>query len=125
MTERDLLNDLFAEAQAKPVAPSPEFMARVLADAAAHQPQPAPIVRPVVPAVARPVGLVARLMAALGGAAAVAGVSSAAMAGLVLGYVQPEPLMTLADSYGLATASTASLDLMTGYDSLLSVESSE
>lgn len=46
MTERDLLNDLFAEAQAKPVAPSPEFMARVLADAAAHQPQPAPIARP-------------------------------------------------------------------------------
>lgn len=122
MTERDLLDDLFAEARAKPPAASPDFMARVLADAERLQP-PAPAIT-FAPPVARP-GLWSRFVSALGGAAAVAGIGSAAMAGLVIGYVQPEPLVALADGYGIATGLDETLQLLPEYDSLLTIEASE
>ncbi len=78
----DDLDDLFAAARADRPQPSDALMQRVLADALAEQPRPAP--RPIP----RP-GLLARIAAAFGGGPALAGVCSAAVAGLVIGYLNP------------------------------------
>ncbi|MFN3846624.1 MAG: dihydroorotate dehydrogenase [Paracoccaceae bacterium] len=113
MTSDAELDDLFRKAQATPAAADDAFMARVLADALAAQ--------PAAPGFARSEprrGLWARLAAALGGAVAVAGISTAAMAGLVIGYVQPEPMVNLAGSIGLT--SVESLNLESDFDTLLS-----
>lgn len=121
MTERDPLDDLFAEARQNPPAPSAEFLARVLADAQALQPQAAITQNPTV----EKAGFWSSIFAALGGAAAIAGVSSAAMVGLVVGYVQPEGLVSLASSYGIAESADGSFDLLPGYESLLAEEMSQ
>ncbi|MFN4153122.1 MAG: dihydroorotate dehydrogenase [Paracoccaceae bacterium] len=111
MTPEAGLDALFAQAQAHPPLPDADFMARVMADARALQPR-APRRAPVRP------GLWARLAAALGGAIAVAGLGTAAMAGLVIGYVQPDPMVSFAGSIGFGV--TESLDLLPGFDALLS-----
>ena len=115
--DKDDLDRLFAEARAEGSSAQPDFMARVLADALAMQPAAAGF---AAPEVARP-SLWARLAQALGGAAVAAGLGTAAMAGLALGYVQPEPVLTLAGSYGLAAGGEV-FDLLPGYDSLLAEE---
>ncbi|MBN2631647.1 MAG: dihydroorotate dehydrogenase [Rhodobacteraceae bacterium] len=107
----DTLEDLFRAARATPPVADSAFLARVLGDALAAQPA-APQVRP-----APQRGLWTRIAAALGGAVAVAGLGTAAMAGLVIGYVQPEPMLTLAGSFGMQSAQ--SLDLFPGVDGLL------
>ncbi|TGD62660.1 dihydroorotate dehydrogenase [Tabrizicola sp. WMC-M-20] len=114
------LDALFAQARAHPPATEDAFMARVLADASALQPRAD--VRPV-PRTRPRSGLWARLAAALGGALAVAGVGTAAMAGLVIGYVQPEPMVSLAGSIGFGV--TESLDLLSGFDALLTEDVSQ
>ncbi|MFP5479961.1 MAG: dihydroorotate dehydrogenase [Alphaproteobacteria bacterium] len=78
----DDLDDLFAAARADRPQPSEALLQRVLADALAQQPCPAPT--PVHRS-----GLLARLSAAFGGGPALAGVCSAAVVGLVLGYLNP------------------------------------
>lgn len=118
MSERDPIDDLFALARDTPPPPSGDFMARILADATAEQDR-LNSVRPTPP---KPASLWQSLVAALGGIGAVAGVGSAAVAGLVIGYVQPDAFFTLADSYGISASASDSLDLLPGYDSLLSVE---
>ncbi|WP_103333930.1 dihydroorotate dehydrogenase [Pseudotabrizicola formosa] len=114
------LDALFAQARARPPALEEAFLARVLADAQALQSHPAgqsaPRTRPRS-------GPWARLAAALGGALAVVGVGSAAMAGLVIGYVQPEPMVSLAGSIGFGV--TESLDLLPGFDALLTEDVSQ
>jgi hypothetical protein len=124
MTDRDALDALFDQARACPEPAGPEFMARVLADAERLQPAPRGAEHTVPvrgrSAVARR-GWLARLSQALGGAAVVAGIGSAAMAGLVVGYVQPDALVSLTDSYSLA-AEADGLDLMPGYDMLYADE---
>lgn len=115
-TDADL-DALFDQARAQPPQPDAAFMARVLGDAYAQQPAPVAVVP--VRARVRP-GLWARLAAALGGALAVAGIGSAAMAGLVIGYAQPEPVVTFAGSIGFGVSE--SLDLLPGFDALLSEE---
>lgn len=106
------LDALFAQARATPPEPSADFMARIEAQAHALQPR-----APFAPA-RRPLGVWARLAAALGGAIALGGLGTAAMAaGLVIGYVQPEPMVNLAGSIGFGTAET--IDLLPGFDALL------
>ena len=105
MPEPDL-EALFAQARAQPPQVDP--------DAQALQPRaPAPTARPR----ARRPGFWTRLAAVLGGATAVAGLGTAAMAGLLIGYVQPEPMVALADSMGFGISE--SLDLRHGFDALL------
>ena len=65
--------------------PSGALMARVLADAEAHQPGPVVASRQAVVAV--PVWR--RMLAALGGGPVVAGLACAAVAGVFLGYAGP------------------------------------
>ncbi|MFN7224715.1 MAG: hypothetical protein ACK4MS_11905 [Paracoccaceae bacterium] len=113
MTSDAELDDLFRQAQATPAVADDAFMARVLTDALAAQPAATGFARSEPRR-----GFWARLAAALGGAVAVAGISTAAMAGLVMGYVQPEPMVNFAGSLGLT--SVESLNLVSDFDTLLS-----
>lgn len=115
LAEADL-DALFAQARAQPLAVDDAFLARVMADATALQPRVAR---------GRPArtSLWTRLAAALGGALAVAGVGTAAMAGLVIGYVQPEPMVTLAGSIGFGVSE--SVELLPGFDALLTEDVSQ
>jgi hypothetical protein len=117
MQGRDDLDDLFAQARSAGPVPSEALMARVLADALAEQPKPVVAV-PV--AVVRPEGLWSRLAALFGGAGALAGIGSAAAAGLFIGYVQPSGLSTLGEAV-LGTP-LETVELMPDVDGLLAGE---
>ena len=113
---------MFAQARDTPSLPDADFMARLMADAEALQPAPRGLVDPKSAAAVAPRrGILSRLIAVLGGAGAVAGIGSAAMAGLVIGYVQPDPLVSLTDGFGLVAVSE-SLDLLPSFDTLLTEE---
>lgn len=81
---QDDLDDLLAKAARRPAVPSEALMERVLAVALALQPAPVPL-----RAAARPPGLLARLGAVFGGPPALAGLGTAAVVGLALGYLNP------------------------------------
>ena len=117
------LDGLLDAARRAPPAPDDAFLARVLADALQVQADArAPAAQPV-PRRTRRGGLWARLVATLGGAFALAGFGSAAMAGLVIGYVQPEQMIDLAGAIGLVSGE--SLDLLPGFDALLTEDLSQ
>lgn len=86
---QDDLDDLLARAARQPSLPSEALMERVLADALALQPAPVPL-RAAAPA-PKP-GFVARLASLFGGAPALAGLGTAAVFGLALGYYSPTTL---------------------------------
>ena len=113
----DDLDDLFAQARTETIDPSADLMARVLADAARAQPQPM-IARRLEPP---RLGLLAGLAALFGGGGALAGLGSAAVAGLFIGFVQPASLTTLVASWSGDTE-LDSVDLMPGIDALLTEE---
>ncbi|MEZ5796329.1 MAG: dihydroorotate dehydrogenase [Paracoccaceae bacterium] len=118
MNDTDDLELLFAAARADAPRPSPALMARVLADAYDAQPAaPAPV------AVTAPTPWWSRAMAALsasfGGGGVLAGLGTAAVAGVFLGYASPnaadwlsEALTPAADS--LLMPSAADLFLSEG-----------
>lgn len=110
------LEDMFGVARAQSTVPSDAFMARLLADADALQPK-----ANTEPSLAAPRrGMWSRLIATLGGAVVIAGIGSAAMAGLVIGYVQPEPILLLTDDLGLTVP--ADVDLLPNFDLFLTEE---
>ncbi|GLS86947.1 hypothetical protein GCM10010873_19210 [Cypionkella aquatica] len=116
----DNLDDLFASAQAVRMQPSDGLMARVLADAVAEQ-AVSRQVRPVVAvAQVRRVGWLASLAALFGGAGSLVGVGSAAVAGLFLGFVQPDGLGSVADLW--AQASVDQVEMIPQLDALLAEE---
>lgn len=89
----DDLDDLFAVARGTVPQPSAALMARILADAVAEQPRPA--TRPVPRLV--PVRFSLRaLIAALGGMGAMAGLATAAVAGVWIGLTPPTVVDDLA-----------------------------
>jgi hypothetical protein len=96
----DDLDALFAGAKSAAMQPSDALMARVLADAEAQQPRAVPRNAPA-PAPAR--GFFAGLAAFFGGAGALAGVGSAALAGLFIGFVQPTEISAMV---GFSTTTT-------------------
>lgn len=110
----DDLDALFATARSADVTPSDALMARVMADAVALQPKPAPMVRAVV----QGTGFWAGLAALFGGGGVLAGLGSVAMAGFFVGFVQPDSVMSLADGL-LAGSVVETVDLMPGVDALL------
>lgn len=115
MERRDDLDDLFAAARADAPAPSGALMARVLADALAEQPRP---VMPVpVAAPMRRGRVLSRLAALFGGAGALAGMGTAAVAGLLIGYVQPSGLVAVGDA--VLGSPIEVVDLMPDVDTLL------
>lgn len=109
----DDLDDLFASAKRDAMQPSAALMARVLADAAREQPQP--LLR-VVPKLSFWAGLAALF----GGGGVLAGVGSAAVAGLVLGFVQPVGFGSVTDL--LAADTLGGVEFMPGIDALLAEE---
>ena len=84
----DELDRLLAAAARQAPTPSEALMERVLADALALQPQ-TPALQPVT--AARP-GMMARLAGLFGGPPALAGLGTAAVFGLALGYSSPATL---------------------------------
>lgn len=84
---QDDLDDLLAAAARRPAMPSEMLMERVLADALALQPGTVPVRKAPVRQ-----GLLSRLAAALGGPPALAGLGTAAVFGVALGYLSPTTL---------------------------------
>lgn len=89
-----LLESLFAEAKMDVAAQAtPDFMARVLADAEATMPPPAPI----APAVTEPpASVLAKFVALIGGWPSVSGLAAATVAGVWIG-VAAGPAMIQSD----------------------------
>ena len=85
----DELDHLLAAAARQAPTPSEALMNRVLADALALQPQ-APGPRPAAPV--RGPGVLSRLAGLFGGGPALAGLGTAAVFGLALGYLSPTTL---------------------------------
>ncbi|MBC2837093.1 dihydroorotate dehydrogenase [Paragemmobacter straminiformis] len=112
---QDDLDDLFAAARSRPLVPSEALMARVLADAMAEQPKAAAVRAAVAPA--RRGGWFAGFAEVFGGFGALAGVGGAAVAGLVLGFVQPATVTDFADS--LLGAEVTSVTLIPSADALM------
>lgn len=108
------LDDLFATARTSGPAPAPALLSRVLEDALAHQPAPRTLIRtvPVKP------GFWARLTAALGGGLSVAGLGTATLAGLWIGFVQPSSLTSLSDML-LQNTALDSVELIPNFDEFL------
>ena len=113
MTEDDL-DSLFSAARATAPEPSAALTARVLADAAAAMPAASAFTPAAPPARA---GLVQRLLGAFGGAGALAGMATAAVAGLYIGFAQPMGEGVFALVTGVSDGTT--LDMMPGIDALL------
>lgn len=84
----DDIDLLLAKAAQKTMVPSDALMERVLADALALQ-RSAPLIRRPDPS---PQGFFARLAAMFGGPPALAGLGTAAVFGLALGYYSPATL---------------------------------
>lgn len=116
----DDLDDLLTGAQAVSMPPSDALMARVLADAAAVQAGFA--VGPVaaVPVAGPRAGWLARLAAVFGGAGSLVGVGTAAVAGLFVGFVQPDGIGAVAEMW--VETAVVQVDLMPQVDVLLAEE---
>lgn len=116
MKDEDL-DSLFAQARSTAPQPTSDLMARVLADAMAVQRDAMP-----VSIAAGRVGLWSKVLAALGGGAGLAGLSTAMLAGLWVGFAEPAPFVGLASAFGSGTTVEMPLDqvdLLANYDSLL------
>ncbi|OYU18860.1 MAG: hypothetical protein CFE34_08305 [Rhodobacteraceae bacterium PARR1] len=109
----DDLDALFGAARARPAVPSDALMARVMADALDLQPAPRVLAAPP-PA---PPGLWRGVIDFFGGFGALAGMGSAAAAGLFLGFVQPTGVADL--SAALIGGQIDSLSLMPSVDDLI------
>ena len=105
------LDDLFEAARA-PVAVPAALMARVLADADAVQAVAQPLLR-------RRPRLMAGLLAAIGGIGGLAGLSTAAMAGVWIGFAQPAALTALTDTFLTAEMATETVNILPGFDDFL------
>jgi hypothetical protein len=106
----DDLDRLLAAAAAEPPGPSEALMQRVLADALELQPRPPALRAAHVPVRA---GLLARIAAAFGGGPALAGLGTAAIFGVVLGYLSPTTLDYLTGSSADAAEFFPDADLLT------------
>ena len=116
MTEAGL-DDLFAEARAARPVPSEALMARVMAEALAEQPRGAAVVASAVPQTGPGAGLWARLVWAFGGAGALAGMGTAAAAGLYIGFVQPVGLSGIEEA--MLGTPLETVELIPSVDALL------
>lgn len=114
MRESDL-DDLFAQARVAVPPQDTALLTRVYADALRLQPKMLPISRPVL---ASSPGWWSQLSNVLGGKRGLAGLGTAAVAGVMLGFVQPTSVLALTESF-FATATVDEVDLMPGIDAIL------
>ena len=90
----DALDALFQAERARSISPTPDFMARLEADADASLPRPVPLARPAP-----------RRTNWLAGLFTASGLSGATVAGLWIGFAMPDSLET----FSLATESSVEL----------------
>lgn len=115
MREQDL-EGLFAESLRQAPPESRALMGRVMADAVAHQPQPSAVShRRKTP---RRSGFWSRIALALGGKGVLAGLGTATVAGLMLGFTGPSALTTLTDVI-FAQTPLAEVELLPSIDAIL------
>lgn len=114
MSDQDL-DDLFAAARAQAPLEDAALQARIYADGMRLQPQPWPIVLPVASGHFR---WWVALSNALGGKRGLAGLGTAAAAGVMLGFVQPMSVLALTESF-FAAQTVDEVDLMPGIDAIL------
>ena len=112
------LDDLLALAAMHPPTPTPALIDRVLADALALQPQPMSAPPPRAATSAR-LGLLSRLADMLGGPAAMAGVASAALIGVALGYLDPTTMDIRAPGQATDQAEAEAVDFFPEVDFLM------
>lgn len=118
---RDPLDDLLAEAANLKAQPSADLMARVMADAARMQPVPQGLARANPDRGQRPAansGILATLAAVFGGRGVLAGMATAALAGVYLGAMQPAVFPGLS-SLSTQDSSYDTVELIPGLDTLL------
>ena len=114
MSDQDL-DDLFATARAQAPAENAALLARIYADSLRVQPQPMPVAQRA--AVGNP-GWWATMFTALGGKRGLAGLGTAAIAGVMLGFVQPTSVLALTEAFFVAST-VDEVDLMPGIDAIL------
>lgn len=118
MTPQEL-DGLFAEARTRPAEASVDLLARVLEDAYASQPA-APVAARPPPQVAPSKGLGARLRGwVLGFGGPAAGLASATMAGLWLGFAQPASVQNVATAFQSGTGVAETVELIPSPDGWL------
>lgn len=100
-----LIDEILAEARATPPAVPEGLMARVLADAAAETAARAPAPKPARAA--------SGLVAWFGGWPGLAGLSTAAAAGVFIGFAAPQGVNTLAATVDPATSTFFALEPVT------------
>ena len=99
------LDALFATARdAVPDAPD-ALLARVFADAERHRPMP------VLRVVRRP-SFWSSLLASVGGGGALAGLATATLAGVWIGFAQPAPITAVTDALWAGSADYDALDVV-------------
>lgn len=104
MTDDKDLDLLFATARENRPAPSGDLMARVLADAYEVQPVAAPESRPAAQRQGGLKALFETMSQAFGGKGALAGLGTAALAGVWLGYSGPSGLDWLTNALAFGTS---------------------
>lgn len=113
MNDSDL-DDLFGAARRQPLAVSADLMARVLGDADALQPAAAQ-----VPTRKRRAGILTGFLAAIGGIGGLVGLSTAAMAGVWIGFADPTALTNVTDVFGTSQTVTETMNVLPGFDDFL------
>ena len=114
MTDQDL-DDLFAAARAHAPLEDAALQARIYADGLRLQPQPKPVARRTA---SGKFGWWAALSTALGGKRGLAGLGTAAAAGVMLGFVQPTSVLALTEAF-FPVQTVDEVDLMPGIDAIL------
>jgi hypothetical protein len=115
MREEDL-DGLFAEARGQTPLDSDALMGRVVADAITHQPQPSAL--PIRRETAHKSAFWSRIAVGLGGKGVLAGLGTAMVAGVMLGFAQPSSLTTLTEAIFAQTPLDA-VELLPGIDAIL------
>jgi hypothetical protein len=87
-------------------------MARVMADADAHMPR-------AVRGAAAPVSLWSAILTALGGAGALAGLSTATLAGVWIGFAQPTAVSAVTNVLWADEISYETVDVLPAFDDFL------
>lgn len=115
MREPDL-DGLFAEARGQRPLDTSALMGRVMADAITHQPQPSAL--PVRRKTRRKAGFWSNFVDALGGTGVLAGLGTAMLAGVAVGFAQPSSLITLTDLI-FVQSPLDEVELLPGIDAIL------
>ena len=110
------LDALFAEAKSEALSEHSALMGRIFADAVRVQPQPTT----GAPTRSDPdaSGFWAMVAAFFGGRAVLAGLGTATVAGMIIGFAQPAPLTALTETF-FAQVPLDEIELIPGIDAIL------